>query len=64
MRQMVVGISHSKVRNLSKMDRFSASLSHRYDITDAILKDNENVEVQYLRSLLFNLFDVLQAVRT
>ena len=33
--------------------RFSA----KYDITDAILQDNEEIKVQYLKSLLFHLFE-------
>ena len=32
--------------------------------TDAILQDNEKFKVQYLRSLLFDLFETLQADRT
>ena len=44
--------------------RFSNSLSIKYDVTDAILQDNEKLKVQYLRSLLFDLFETLQAVRT
>ena len=40
---------------------FSASLSIKYDVTDAILQGNE--KLQYLRSLLFDLFEILQAVR-
>ena len=44
--------------------RFSASFSIKYDATDAILQDNEEMKVQYLRSLLFDLFETLQAVRT
>ena len=43
---------------------FSASFSIKYDVTDAILQDNEKMKVQYLRSLLFDLFETLQAVRT
>ena len=42
---------------------FSASLSIKYDVTDAILQGNEKLKVQYLRSLLFDLFEILQAVR-
>ena len=41
---------------------FSASLSIKYDVTDAILQGNEKLKVQYLRSLLFDLFEILQAV--
>ena len=44
--------------------RFSASFSLKYDVTDAILQDNEKMKVEYLRSLLFDLFETLQAVRT
>ena len=44
--------------------RFSAPFSIKYDVTDAILQDNEKLKVQYLRSLLFDLFETLQAVRT
>ena len=36
----------------------------KYDVTDAVLQDNEKLTVQYLRSLLFDLFETLQAVRT
>ena len=67
MHQMVLEIFHFKVRNLGKMDiaicRFSASFSLKYDVTDAILQDNEKMKVEYLRSLLFDLFKTLQAVR-
>ena len=42
---------------------FSASLSIKYDVTDTILQGNEKLKVQYLRSLLFDLFEILQAVR-
>ena len=44
--------------------RFLASFSIKYDVTDAILQDNEKMKVQYLRSLLFDLFEPLQALRT
>ena len=44
--------------------RFSASFSIKYDVTNAILQDNEKMKVQYLRNLLFDLFETLQAVRT
>ena len=46
------------------LSRFSASFSIKYDVTDAMLQDNEKLNVQYLRSLLFDLFETLQAVRT
>ena len=44
--------------------RFSASFAIKHDVTDAILQDNEKMKVQYLRNLLFDLFETLQAVRT
>ena len=50
-------------RWISPFCRFSASFSSKYDVTDAILQDNEKMKVQYLRSLLFDLFETLQAVR-
>ena len=43
---------------------FSASFSLEYDVTDAMLQDNEKMKVQYLRSLLFHLFEILQAIKT
>ena len=48
----------------SPFSRFSASFSLKYDLTDAILQDNEKMKVEYLRNLLFDLFETLQAVRT
>ena len=49
---------------MSPFCRFLASFSLEYDITDAILQDNEKMKVQYLKSLLFDLLEILQAVRT
>ena len=43
---------------------FVASFSLKYDVTDTMLQDNEKMKVQYLRSLLFDLFETLQAIRT
>ena len=43
---------------------FLASFSLKYDVTDAILQDNEKITVHYIRSLLFDLSEILQAVRT
>ena len=43
--------------------RFSASFSLKYDVAGAMLQDNEKIKVQYLRNLLFDLFETLQAVR-
>ena len=51
------------VRWTSPFCTFSASFSIKYDVTYAILQDNEKMKVQYLRSLLFDLFETLQAVR-
>ena len=53
-----------RARWTSPFCRFSASFSIKYDVTDAILQDNEKMKVQYLRSLLFDLFETLQGVRT
>ena len=41
--------------------RFSASFSLKYDVTDAMLQDNESAISQ---GLLFDFFETLQAVRT
>ena len=52
MRQMVFEIFYFKVRNLSEMGvpiLFSASFSLTYNVTDAILQDNEKIKVQYLK---------------
>ena len=59
-------ISKSRIwaRWTSPFCRFSASFSLKYDVTDAMLQDNEKMKVQYLRSLLFDLFETLQVVRT
>ena len=48
---------------ISPFCRFSASFSIKYEVTDVILQDNKKMKVQYLRSLLFDLFETLQAVR-
>ena len=42
--------------------RFLATFSIKYDVTDALLRDIEKMKVRYLRSLLFDLFEILQAV--
>ena len=44
--------------------RFLASFSLENDVTDAILQNNEKMKMQYLRSLLFDLLEILQAVKT
>ena len=50
---------------MSPFCRFLASFSLKYDdVTDVVLQDNEKMKVQYLRSLLFDLFEILQAVRS
>ena len=68
MRQMVLEISHFKVRNLSKMDvailLIFCLVSLKYDVTDAIMQDIEKMKVQYFMSLFFYLFEILQAVRS
>ena len=43
--------------------RFLASIPLKYDVTDAMLQDTEKMKVQYLMNLLFDLFEILQAVR-
>ena len=68
MRQMVLEIFHFKFRNLSNMDVailwiFSLFLI-KYDVTDAMLQDIEKMKVQYIISLLLDLFEILQAVRS
>ena len=62
--QTVLEIFHFKVGNLGKMDIaiFLGFQPHFH--LNAILQDNEKIKVQYLRSLLFDLFETLQAVRT
>ena len=66
MRQMVLEIFHFKVTNLSNMAspfcRFLALIPLKYDVTDAMLQDIAKIKVQYLMSLLFDLFEILQAV--
>ena len=44
--------------------RFQPHFSLKYDVSDAMLQDNEKMKVQYLKSLLSDLFETLQAVRT
>ena len=67
-RQMVLDISQSKVRNLSKME--VAILKVFSLILTQIWRHRRNparqwkMKVQYLWSLLFDLFKILQAVRT
>ena len=47
---------------MSPFCRFLASIPLKYDVTDAMLQDIEKMKVQYLMSLLFDLFEILQAV--
>ena len=42
--------------------RFLASIPLKYDVTDTMLQDIEKMKVQYLMSLLFDLFEILQAI--
>ena len=44
--------------------RFLASFSLKYDVTEAMPQDIEKMKVQYLMSLLFDLLEILQAVRS
>ena len=48
----------------SPLCRFLASFSLKYDVTDAMLQNIEKMKVQYLMSLLFDLFEILQALRS
>ena len=41
-----------------------ASIPLKYDVTDAMLQDIEKIKVKYLMSLLFDLFEIFQAVRS
>ena len=47
---------------MSLFCRFLASFSVKCDVTDAILQDIDKMKVQYLMSLSFDLFEILQAV--
>ena len=49
---------------MSPFCRFLASFSLKYDVTDAMPQDIEKMKVQYLMSLSFDLFEILQAVRS
>ena len=51
---------------MSPFCRFLASFSLKYDVTDAMLQDigKMKMKVQYLVNLLFDSFEILQAVRT
>ena len=44
--------------------RFLASTPIKYDVTDAMVQDIKKVKLQYLKSLLFDLFEILQAVKS
>ena len=59
-------ISKSGIRAIwtSPFCRFLSSFSIKYDVTDAMLQDIEKMKVQYLISLLFDLFEILQDVRS
>ena len=62
MRQMVLEIFHLIQSQEFGQDGWTSPFSLKYDVTDAMLQDNEKMKVQYLRSLLFNLFETLQAI--
>ena len=51
-------ISGIEIFNFFVSDHFNT------DVTDAIPQDIEKMKMQYLRSLLFDLFEILQAVRS
>ena len=48
---------------MSPFSTFLASFSLKYDVTYAMLQDIGKMKMQYLMSLLFDLFEILQAVR-
>ena len=41
---------------------FQSLFLRKYDVTDAVRQDDEKLKVQYLRSLSFDSFEVLQAI--
>ena len=47
----------------SPFSKFLAPFSLKYDGTDA-MQDIEKMKLQYLRSLLFDLFEIFQAARS
>ena len=55
-------IPYSNVTNLNKVDIAIFSLL-KYDVTDSILRDNQKIEVQYLRNL-FRFVEIVQDART
>ena len=62
---MVLEISYSKVRNLSKMDvAILLMLLHFHFNMTSQMQYKEKMTVQYLRNILFDLFEISQAVRT
>ena len=56
MRQMILEIFHFKVMDLRKMD---INISQIF----SLVQDIEKIKVQYFKSLLFVLFEVLKAVK-
>ena len=65
---MVLEIFHFKVTNFGQDGhRHFVGFQpyfHLNNVTGAMLQYNEKMKVQYLRSLLFDLFETLQAVGT
>ena len=62
-----LGLSIIQLNFISKIQlllscRFLVLFSLKYDVADAILQGTEKMKMQYLRSLLFDLFEILQAV--
>ena len=51
-----------QIQVLEPFCRFLASIPLKYNDTDAMLQDIKKMKVQYLMSLLFDLFEILQAV--
>ena len=48
---------------MSPFCTFLASIPLKNYVTDVMLQDIEKMKVQYLMNLLFDLFEILQAVR-
>ena len=56
-------MKNAKKRAITDLNAPNGSRDIPFQSQDAILQGNEKMKVQYLRSLLFDLFEILQAVR-
>ena len=64
MHQMVSRYSVSNSGIWARWTSPFCKLSLKYDVTEAMVQDNSKMKVQYLSSLLFDLFESLHAIRT